>query len=107
MGVSIGVNKIQRKIPMFAFDLQKCFARTNQGRFVNSLCQNIIESFEKEKKCFSDIGKDAKLLPAGKKIKTDIWMFYVYPGVNLAGVEPDRVKLSISSHVTRGPNAKS
>ena len=49
MGVSIGVNKIQRKIPMFAFDLQKCFARTNQGRFVNSLCQNIIESFEKEK----------------------------------------------------------
>ena len=34
-------------------------------------------------------------------------MFYVYPGVNLAGVEPDRVKLSISSHVTRGPNAKS
>ena len=70
MGVSIGVNKIQRKIPMFAFDLQKCSARTNQGRFVNSLCQNIIESFEKErKKCFSDIGKDAKLLPAGKKNK--------------------------------------
>ena len=52
MGVSIGVNKIQRKIPMFAFDLQKCFARTNQGRFVNSLCQNIIESFEKEEKKF-------------------------------------------------------
>ena len=66
-----------------------------------------LSRLRKKKKSFSDIGKDAKLLPAGKKIKTDIWMFYVYPGVNLAGVEPDRVKLSISSHVTRGPNAKS
>ena len=78
MGVSIGVNKIQRKIPMFAFDLQKCFARTNQGRLVNSLCQNIIESFEKEEKSFSDIGKDAKLLPAGKKIKKQIFGCFMF-----------------------------